>query len=219
MSDLPLDQDDDFLAAEYVLGGVDLQTRSTLEARLKTDVVFAALVQDWENRLSGLNEEFADAPAPDVMPKIEARLFPRPERVKRNWFTALIGLGLSSAAILALAAFVFFSQAKPEYLASLSAENSPLLYEAVISGHELTLTRSAGDGSDTEHSHELWLIIGDAAPVSLGLISGARGTFTLPDAQTGLVLAVSLEPKGGSPTGAPTGPVIAAGSIVAAKKI
>ena len=217
MSDLP--PDDDLLAAEYVLGGVDLPTRLALQERIKTDAVFADLVQDWETRLSGLNDDFTEAPAPTLLPQIEARLFPRPEKVKRNWFTALIGLGLSSAAILALAAFVFFSQAKPDYLASLAAENSPLRYEAVISGDELTLTRSAGDGSDAEHSHELWLIVGDAAPVSLGLISGARGTFTLPDAEAGLVLAVSLEPKGGSPTGAPTGPVIAAGSMAPAKKI
>ena len=219
MTEQPLDHDDDFLAAEYVLGGIDLPTRLALQERLKTDAVFADLVQDWENRLSGLNDEFADAPAPDLLPKIEARLFPRPERVKRNWFTALIGLGLSSAAIIALAAFVFFSQAKPEYLASLTAETSTLHYEAVISGHELTITRSGGDGSDSEHSHELWLIVGDAAPLSLGLITNARGTFTLPDAADGLVLAVTLEPKGGSPNGVPTGPIIAAGSMALAKKI
>ncbi len=217
MSDLP--PDDDLLAAEYVLGGVDLPTRLALQARIKTDAAFADLVQAWENRLSGLNDDFAEAPAPNLLPLIEARLFPRPERVKRNWFTALIGLGLSSAAILALAAFVFFSQAKPDYLASLAAENSPLRYEAVISGHELTLTRSAGDTSDAEHSYELWLIKGDAAPVSLGLIIGQTASFTLPDAGAGIVLAVSLEPKGGSPTGAPTGPVIAAGSMAPAKKI
>jgi len=31
--------------------------------------------------------------------------------------------------------------------------------------------------------------------------------------EKGTVLAVSLEPAGGSPTGAPTGPVVAAGTI------
>ena len=93
MSDLP--PDDDLLAAEYVLGGVDLPTRLALQERIKTDAVFADLVQDWENRLSGLNDDFTEAPAPNLLPQIEARLFPRPEKVKRNWFTALIGLGLA----------------------------------------------------------------------------------------------------------------------------
>lgn len=68
--------------------------------------------------------------------------------------------------------------------------------------------------------HELWAIAGDAAPVSLGVVpENGRITLTLPDAlrgspQSGLVLALSDEPPGGSPTGAPTGDVLAVGEVL-----
>jgi anti-sigma-K factor RskA len=68
------------------------------------------------------------------------------------------------------------------------------------------------------HDHELWLIAGEgAAPVSLGLVrTTAPQRLAVPAALRGALrpaatLALSVEPTGGSPTGAPTGPVIAAG--------
>lgn len=62
---------------------------------------------------------------------------------------------------------------------------------------------------------ELWALPQSGAPRSLGLIS-ADGTTALrrdrvmPDTKA---LAVSLEPPGGSPTGAPTGPVLYSGAL------
>lgn len=64
---------------------------------------------------------------------------------------------------------------------------------------------------------ELWAIGGDGVPVSLGILPDA-GLVALPEpirAQiAGLTLAISEEPTGGSPTGAPTGPVRATGQVV-----
>jgi anti-sigma-K factor RskA len=34
--------------------------------------------------------------------------------------------------------------------------------------------------------------------------------------QQGATIAISVEPRGGSPTGAPTGPVVASGALIAA---
>ncbi|AKC69532.1 anti-sigma factor [Pandoraea oxalativorans] len=67
---------------------------------------------------------------------------------------------------------------------------------------------------------ELWLVQGDAKPVPLGVFDPAQ-TVTIPLSRTtaaalrgaAAVLAVSLEPPGGSPTGQPTGPVIATGAL------
>jgi anti-sigma-K factor RskA len=67
---------------------------------------------------------------------------------------------------------------------------------------------------------ELWLIpAGDTRPRSLGLIQAGQpirldippdlARRLTPDA----ALAVSLEPPGGSPTGLPTGPVVALGKL------
>jgi anti-sigma-K factor RskA len=70
-------------------------------------------------------------------------------------------------------------------------------------------------------SWELWMVPGgDATPVSLGLVS-LEPTQELPvrrelTASLGKAwgVALSVEPKGGSPTGKPTGPVIMKGQCV-----
>lgn len=71
-------------------------------------------------------------------------------------------------------------------------------------------------------SAELWLIPQGEKPVSVGVLpAGRAAVMHLPDALTArlgptAVLAVSVEPPGGSSTGQPTGPVIAKGTISAA---
>ena len=66
---------------------------------------------------------------------------------------------------------------------------------------------------EPDKSFELWLLpAADRPPVSLGLMpsQGRRG-FTFEDTQIwpdAKGLAISVEPRGGSPTGSPTGPVV-----------
>ncbi|HEX7340034.1 MAG TPA: anti-sigma factor [Rhodanobacteraceae bacterium] len=72
------------------------------------------------------------------------------------------------------------------------------------------------------HSTQLWLIPPGHKPISLGLIAENRPTTVrLSSAQLRqlgpkALLAVSVEPHGGSPTGQPTGPVVAKGLVGAA---
>jgi anti-sigma-K factor RskA len=74
---------------------------------------------------------------------------------------------------------------------------------------------------DTGKSPELWVIEGDKAPRSLGVIdirgpnAHAISSKQLAGLAPGSVLAISIEPKGGSPTGLPTGPVVATGKLTA----
>jgi anti-sigma-K factor RskA len=66
---------------------------------------------------------------------------------------------------------------------------------------------------------ELWLIPPGGKPLSLGVIARTKPTSVnlRPDLLAQLsaraLLAVSVEPRGGSPTGQPTGPVVAKGAI------
>jgi anti-sigma-K factor RskA len=66
---------------------------------------------------------------------------------------------------------------------------------------------------------ELWLIPSDGKPRPVGLLNAEKPVaIAHPQAlaaltASGSTLAVSLEPPGGSPTGAPTGPVIGAGKL------
>lgn len=67
--------------------------------------------------------------------------------------------------------------------------------------------------------YEMWVVGGGrAAPVSLGLLAegGDLPLDALAGPTDGSVLAVSVEPPGGSPTGAPTGDVVFTGELIRA---
>jgi anti-sigma-K factor RskA len=79
------------------------------------------------------------------------------------------------------------------------------------------MTAEAGAG----HSYELWLTPpGSPKPLALGVVGGAEFTqrplssdFDL-ETMRAATYAVSFEPAGGSPTGAPTGPILFSGKLV-----
>ena len=208
----PLDADD-ALAADYVLGVLSLADRSAVEARLKNDSAFVARVAAWENRLSPLNDDYAEVPAPDLMPRIEARLFPVADKPARRPLFGWLS-GAATAAAIAIAAVVMFTPpAPPPVVATLGEADASLRFEARFDGQALTVTRVAGTAAPQGQVQQLWIIAPDAAPVSLGLLEGESIAVPYPAAPAGWTLAVSVEPAGGSPTGAPTGPVVAAGVI------
>ena len=209
----PRDQDD-LLAAEYVLGVLALPERLATQTRLRNDAVFAARVTVWEQRLSGLNDDYAEAPAPNLLPQIEARLFPTP--VRRSRLGSLWAWGTSAAAAVAVVAYLALTPATPSLIATLAADTSPLRFEAVLTNGRLILTRTAGAPADASFAHELWLIVGDTPPISLGLIDEVRETISLPGVAPGAVLAVSQEQPGGSPDGRPNGPILVTGVLNAA---
>lgn len=205
--------DDDLLAAEYVVGVQDLATRTAIERRLRNDPAFAALVQSWTNRLSPLNDAYPEAPAPDLLPRIEARLFPAPPRPSR--LSALLSWGLTAAATLAVLIYLALTPIPPSFTATLTADAGDLRYEAVITQDKLTITRVSGPAAAPDRSHELWIIAGDNPPVSLGVLPDDQGVISLPGAGPGEVLAITEEQAGGSPDGKPHGPIVAAGTLSA----
>ncbi len=92
--------------------------------------------------------------------------------------------------------------------------------ERSADAQELRVTAIAAMTSDPQKAFELWALPRDGkAPVSLGLLPRAGKTaYVLSIAQSAAILAadklaVSIEPPGGSPTGAPTGPVIMVGLV------
>ena len=102
------------------------------------------------------------------------------------------------------------------------ADSPAFLLTVDVANRSLTVRRVAAD-TQAGKSHELWLISNCfPAPRSLGVI--APDTFTVrplqaaydPEILEAATYAVSLEPEGGSPTGAPTGPVLFLGKLVEA---
>lgn len=206
-------EEDSALAAEYVLGVLPLPERAAAEARMKADPAFAAEIAAWEARFAAMNAGFAATPAPDLMPVIEARLFPGVPARRSGWFGWLVGALTAAALVLAVVLALPWLLPGNRLQADLAAADGTLAYAVSYAGDELVVTRTAGQGAPAGQVHELWLIAGDAAPVSLGLIAGDTTLLAMPAPAAGVTLAVSLEPEGGSPTGQPTGPVLAAGVV------
>ncbi|RID93374.1 hypothetical protein D2N39_00120 [Gemmobacter lutimaris] len=200
------------IAGEYVLGTLPHAERLAFAARLKSDPTLQVLVAEWEDRLAGLNAEYAESPAPDLFPAIEARLFPRPAQSRwQGWLG-----GLVTAAAVLLGAVVLpplLAPVAPPVIAELGAPDAGLRFEAHYDGRDLILRRVAGAAPAASQSHELWIIAPDAAPVSLGLIGADPLRVAYPAPLAGWTLAVTLEPAGGAPQGIPTGPIVAAGQI------
>ena len=215
MTDTLTPQDaDDALAAEYVLGVQNLSDRAATETRIKRDPAFADLVTAWENRFAGLNDGFEEARAPNLLPRIEARLFPaaksaRPARLPMmRWLS-----GAAFAAALVLVGVATLVPPRPDLVAVLATADNRLSYEVASYGDRLQITRVAGVPAVEGQVHELWVIAPGAAPVSLGLLAEGPLVVTYPTPPAGWVLAVSVEPTGGSPIGQPTGPVILTATV------
>ncbi|NEX44910.1 anti-sigma factor [Pseudotabrizicola algicola] len=210
MTDAPFSpqDDDDLLAAEYVLGVLALPERLAAEARIKTDAAFAARVSAWIAHFAPLNEAYASVPVPpDLLPRIESRLFPKAAALQRSWRLWLAGA--VTASVVGLGVLLLMPQSAPGVvIANLGTEGSALVYEARHDGTHLRVSRVTGNPAPEGQTHELWVIAPGAAPVSLGLLGSDPLDVEYPRPPQGWVLAVSVEPAGGSPTGAPTGPVI-----------
>lgn len=216
MTDLTPDEDVEADAAEYVLGTGDAASRTAAAARLRSDPAFAAAVARWETHFAALNDGFAEVPAPPaVLGRIEARLFPAPPRPRRSWAGMLGGALAAGALVLAvLAVLPPAAPPTPPLLAEVAAGDRALVFEARLDGAALTIARVAGDAAPAGQVHQLWLIAGDAPPQPLGLLPQPQVTLALAAAPpAGATLAVSLEPAGGSPTGLPTGAVLATGTV------
>jgi anti-sigma-K factor RskA len=92
--------------------------------------------------------------------------------------------------------------------------------ERTADAHRLRIVTLATLASNPAQVYELWALPRDGKPpVSLGLLP-RQGDIArqLNDTQSAALLAagklaVSIEPPGGSPTGAPTGPVVMVGVI------
>ena len=203
------------LAAEYVLGTLPLEERLMAEALIDGDPGFAATVEDWQNRLSPLNDAYEDVQPPaDMLDRIEARLFPTQDRPRRRlWLWGVFG-GL---ALAALAAVVLLPALTPDapITATLTGEGQDLAVAARFDAEtgELTVARAAGPAAEPGKDYELWLIPAGEAPISIGLLRDAELTIPVPALPAGTTLAITLEPEGGSPTGVATGPLLVAAVI------
>ncbi|MFT7387796.1 MAG: anti-sigma-K factor RskA [Candidatus Endobugula sp.] len=115
--------------------------------------------------------------------------------------------------------FTCFAILYPNYIALIHNEDRSLQISTRFDDDKNMLRIKTQLGSPkTGRDIELWLIVENQSPFSFGLLN-PRNTFDivisrqLVDAVAGSTLALSYEPKSGSPTGQPTGAVLAIATV------
>ncbi|SAL76193.1 Anti-sigma-K factor rskA [Caballeronia peredens] len=238
----PIRDDDDLRCAEYALGVLDAQERQAFEADVARDAALQRTLETWQRRFAPLAEDTrAIAPPERVWTRIRRDLgfmSPQPGAgARKNWWDSVslwrwLTMGASVAALVLLGV---------NFIGTRQAPQAPTT--AAVSSDYLVATISRKDGAahwtatvdvkrgtmvvvpvallsmPANRTTELWLIPPNAKPIPLGVFASDQpATMSLPpeivaQMTAQAVLAVSDEPSGGSPTGAPTGPVLATGAM------
>ena len=223
------------LAAEYVLGVLGATERRAFEQRLTQEPALRTEVEYWERRLGALASEVRPVEPPaQTWAKIEAALQPASAFPARSapasrgiwnslsfWrFAALGSAALAAASIAALVTIGRVPVPSAPLIAKLDISGGQAGFVAAIDPARNSLTIvPASVTALNQRVLELWVIAPGDKPRSLGLIEAGRPVqINLPAElmqriAANATLAVSLEPPGGSPTGQPTGPVIANGKL------
>lgn len=226
----------DKLAAEYVLGTLRGRARARFDGLLKYDPALRQLVAEWEARLTPLAAAAGEiTPPARVWKNIAARI--GAGGGKTGWWTSLAlwrGLAATGTTLaLALALYLGAAPAPEPPLAMVAVMTDELSQPAMVVSwpHQQSLRephvriRIVQDHPTMANntSWELWMLpdpAGKAPPVSLGLVGlEPNQVLKLNPAQARKIndawsLALTIEPPNGSPTGAPTGPVIFKGRSV-----
>ena len=234
--DLDLGPDSDLAAAELALGLIEGDELAAARRRQLAEPGFAREVETWRAHFAGLFAQWPEA-APD--PALGHRIAQRidapggaPVQLARpdagGWRALALGASAAAAVMLGVVAWRPSLPAAPVDRSPASAQ--PLVAALAPAGPGAPLAAMYDPASATVrmpgpmtipagHDAQLWLIEGQGKPQPLGLFHQIAGATFVATAKTsrpiaaGSTLAISIEPIGGSPTGQPTGPVVASGAL------
>ena len=218
--------DDDILAAEFAFGLLSEADAEAVRARAISDSVLSLRIVWWRDQMAPLIDEIAAAPPAGLWPKIASQL-----SVNDNAPTLLRRWRAAAVAAMAVAAALLVVVGLRPGPAPLPTPSAPLV--ATLSGPKnsaiVTVSYDAASGQMTvSPAHldagagdaELWIIPEDGKARSLGVINAnaPAGRAVAADRRAfvhaGATFAISLESKGGSPTGSATGPIVVTGKII-----
>ncbi|MBC7802532.1 MAG: anti-sigma factor [Candidatus Parcubacteria bacterium] len=231
------------LAGEYVLGTLRGGARRRFERWMHEEGAVAMEVARWEARLAPMSDAVVPVQPPERLWRAIRQRLGKEAIPSGLWGSIAFwrGLGLLASgmtAALFLTTVLLSQQAARQAPVAVRAPAAavPASYLAVLSDAKTqkpVLVALAGRNSDqlllttldpsihlADKSLELWALPPGGAPKSLGLVpAGAKGALKLAsaaDESLGEIpaLAISLEPLGGSRTGAPTGPVLFTGPFI-----
>jgi len=220
----------DALCGAYLLGTLRPQARRRFARALQEEPLVALRLAYWQRTFAvKYSEKIAIAPRAGGWQRLQRELDLARYRVpwwRRTGFWRAWAVAASAALAIALALPVAI------LLRGTGAEN--LVEVAVLQGASGGATVSAALSPDRRvltlraarpvlannlSSYELWLLPSEGgAPISLAVLGSLDARIDVnaqiaPRVRAGAKLAVSVEPAGGSPSGAPTGPVIMVGEV------
>jgi anti-sigma-K factor RskA len=209
----------DRLAAEYVLGTMPWRARRRFEAQLKTSPALRAAVSQWESLLTPMASSVpALTPPRRVWQNIQKRIHGDAGAVARSGWWYSLGFwrattGFALAAVLALGLVMTIPDGVPT---ADEARMVVVMDDMQTRSPAMTVSWEPG-GSD---SRMLRLRVIGHAEISLGLIT-THELQTLrvpeqlaPELDDAWGLGMTVEPAGGSPSGAPTDQMLYMGECV-----
>lgn len=218
----------DALCGEYLLGTLRGAARRRFERALREEPLVAQRLAHWQGIFTPRYAKMIEAqPSGKIWKRLERELglarYRAPWHRRAGFWRAW---AFAATAALALAIGLQNLRPVPEpaaQIAVLAGKPEAAQVTALLSrdGRTLELRAARPVVAGPRQSYELWLLPGgNAAPISVAVVGSLDARFAVPPALVGRLaagakLAVSVEPAGGSPTGAPTGPVILVGDITA----
>jgi len=223
----------DALASAYALGTLSPRARLRLARVANADGTVAAAIRDWELRLASLCEGASPiTPPPRVWTAIATRMglaaAMTPSGSDLPWWGRLNfwrSFALTSFALAMAFGVTLFTPGTraPDqpFVAVLAGPDArPALIATMLRGERALTVKVVGAAAvPAGKSLELWMLPTDLPPKSLGVIPDSGvGRVALPAPPDVVLadvpaLAVTLEVAGGSPTGAPQGPVLYTGKV------
>lgn len=227
------------LGAEYVLGTLSREERAAVAERRAAEPALDAAIIAWERRLAPLADTVSPlAPPAGLYNKIRAQiglsahvvsLKAREQSLVRRanrWRNATAGMSAIAASLFGVVGWQMHlaDQVPTQYVAVLQAgKELPAFLLTVDTKANMFVISAMQKPAEPEKSYQLWLVHDDMPqPKSLGVFDKSEMDLRpmaegkMHDMMMDGTYAVSVEPKGGSPTGEPTGPVVFSGKLVKA---
>lgn len=225
-----IERDDlDMLAAEFVLGTLPVEDRQRVQRLRTTHPELDAQILQWESRLSALNDEIEPVdPAPGLFARIERSIdqleqassqYNEVVRLRQQVSRWRLSTAAASIAAMLLIAVMMLEPTPTEspYVAVFqhNDEQPAFLLTVDLARKQLNIqpvtARPAGN-----QSYQLWIKDDELGPTprSVGVLNEHfevdPAALTNYDAELlrRATFGISLEPRGGSPTGQPTGPAL-----------
>lgn len=238
----PIPGDPDLAAAELALGLLDGDELAAARRRQLAEPAFARGVEQWRAHFAGLFAQWPEAVPADALAEIVAARIDAAGGTARTggavpltaprdaggWRALAIGSSAAAAIMLGVVAWrpslpvapgPVAAPAPSQMVAALAAADSSAPLAAMYDPASATVRMPGPMTIPAGRDAQLWLIEGKGKPVPLGLFRQVGGSTFVATARTGrpipagATLAISIEPVGGSPTGQPTGPVVASGAL------